>query len=293
MDKTSPPPNKDDEGEEQEQEDDASSASSINKHPESSKASYSDDDDEDDDNDKKEQECIDRLENDIKKVREQNEIETKKQEVLDSILNKSDKYFKRLQLEQEQQKLAADGRRIAKETEEKEWMAFQYNADDFYQLLRRPMYVVRDTDKDHTEAAFYISDRPMGAPGEITAYWEQERLKIRPANHAEYVLSMPAMYVVKRELEMKLNRRGGVLKPAHELAMGRSKGTQQHELGPVIIKNQGARQVKTAYSAPKKRPNIGRKLPSTEPIKLKVSGGPPTNKIKQKFKKRVAAGSNM
>jgi hypothetical protein len=253
---------------------------------------------------------------DVDTLRSCVELQKSKDRVLNAILDRSNRAHIAREAERERKRLSLENKRLAKQTALKEEHAFKMNAYDFYQLLRSPMYVNRDVEHGNSDCSFTISDKPSMKIGEIMTFWENERLILRPWHHQEYMLSMPAMYIVKREVELKMNRRGGTLKPASVLSIGGKKTADERELGPIEIRTAlGGKILKSQFRLPSKKalsevidiqkhiikqdegprvtrsPNNDKKIRQIAKTKLKVSGRDPS-RSKFSGRRRLRAGAN-
>ena len=174
--------------------------------------------------------------------------------------------------------------RKAAELQSREEEVFKANAVDFYELIKKTMYLNRDMDSQNPNA-FYISDAPLGKRGELMVYNQNNRMIIRPWNNADCVLSMPGIGNHKQHLLMKQSRRGGPLVPASSLNDNTQKGSRQE--APFELKKRQGRVVKKSFI-------IGKKLKvSRRPAHLMRQGTPipGTTKKKRYSKRGPRAGS--
>lgn len=231
-----------------------------------------------------------KLQGEVDSLKKSIDKEQQKSSVLDEIIEKSQRLVRAKELVKERALLAKENARIAKENQAKEKEVFKQNATDFYELIRGSMYVVRTERKNSSDAEFTLSDTCTMKPGELAVYWENERLILRPWNHQDYMLSMPAMYVVKKETELKMNRRGGHLKPASAMRVGRYGRNDDDVPGPQIIHttNKGTLDKKPLYTLKKSQRKFPQmcnmKFTKAPDGKLKVSGASPDKITSKKMK---------
>ena len=172
-----------------------------------------------------------------------------KKELLESVLERSNIIEQKRILAEEQKIRSKEQSRRAAELQSMEEEVFKRNAMDFYGLMHKTRYVVRDTTTENPNA-YKISDAPSGKPGEIMVFQSGDRVMIRPWNHEDYLLSLPYSHLRTNNPNMVPCRKGGPLK------MGTIKTVFKQ--GPQEIRLKNGRRVKKAFVIEKKLKVSGR-----------------------------------
>lgn len=99
--------------------------------------------------------------------------------------------------------LAAENSRRAQELQRLEEDTFLRNAINFYEMLQGTSYINRVTDEDGF-CIYRVSRLSTNQPNEMISYWNEGRFVIRPENHAEYNVSIPAVLFAQPGLERRM-----------------------------------------------------------------------------------------
>ena len=110
----------------------------------------------------------------------------------------------------------------ALEAERMQEELFEYDTNDFFQTLKKNMYVCRQESSTESKSIFSVSSQPTFQPGEFSTSWKDERLVMRPLNHVRYMVDVPGIAIISRRKtnpNPKTSRRGGPAK-AHDPTRG-------------------------------------------------------------------------
>ena len=172
-----------------------------------------------------------------------------------------DMYDAKVRLEEESRRRAKENAMRAQEIQRMEEQTFIRNAIDLYTMLQGNCFVVRQIEGG--ECSFLISTHMQGVHGEMLTHWHDERLVVRPANHGEYNVSVPASVLCKRNLESRTRMN-------HVHANSRnfptlSGSSKEFDFGPMISKlKSNGRFERTPITREIKDIVSGKKQPGTE-----------------------------
>lgn len=144
-----------------------------------------------------------------------------------------DIYDTKIRLVEAARKKSKENALRARDIQMMEEQTFLRNAIDFYTLFQGNMYAIRQADKD--ECSFLLNSTMTNAPGEMLILWDDERLVIRPSNHGEYNVSVPASVLCKRGIETRVrpHNLNGEASCTFPTLKGSTKNT---DFGPIISK---------------------------------------------------------
>lgn len=131
---------------------------------------------------------------------------------------------------------AEENAKRARWLQEMEEDVFTRNAIDFYEMFKNTCYITRDVGENaRNDCTFKISNTPSHEPGEMLTHWSDGRFHLRPGNHAEYEVSVPAILFVQPGLEKRLPVNRQQMRVYPKLGGG----ANETDFGPVLTKLRG------------------------------------------------------